>query len=450
MLARDFKRTVLVVGPFLFLFFVGTRLFDSRRSISGLDNWFDNIFAPNWKQGDELKPVSRPAPSAVSIQSQPVVAVPPPIVAKETHREIFSTSTSDKKFFPIHFGKEEAINPNIIPHPTLDNTFIIVAQRVKQNDNTAEFYELVCNAVFGLGGLDCVNAPTVLPVAATPNGDNKCPSDWAFITVNVGPHDARVFHGPKAPFIVYGSNSIFSCFGQFMQDFRSLGDWGFDTTIEQGFGLGTELRRPPPSGTIEKNWFIFWDEDGVAYVHHDVAPKRIFARLGLDGSVGPDLAPMAAGDEACLSKYMPKLPPDSESIHQATNSLSITFCKRSDPKCKATGDNTFIFTIFQHKTFYRFHSEYEPYVMVFRQKAPFEVFLVSKRPIWIHGREKKDNGGSEMFYVTSISWKRKDQRYHGFLDDVLFLSFGIEDQRTGAIDVLAEDLLADLGSCFET
>ncbi|KAJ0312348.1 hypothetical protein COL516b_001426 [Colletotrichum fioriniae] len=267
--------------------------------------------------------------------------------------------------------------------------------------------------------------------------------------MNVGPHDARVLHGPKAPFIVYGSNSIFACFGQFMQDFRTLGDWGFEMSLDQGFGLGTELQRPAPWGMMEKNWFPFWDEEGAVYVHHDVAPKRVFAKLNADGSVGPDLAPLAAGDEACMSKYMPKLPPDLESIHQATNSLSITFCKRSDPTCQATSDNTFVFTVFQHKTFYQFHSEYEPYVMVFRQKAPFEVFAMSKRPIWIHGREEKLGGGSDMFYVTSMSWKRQDQRYHGFLDDVLFLSFGIEDERTGAIDVLAEDLLAELGTCLD-
>ncbi|OLN96337.1 hypothetical protein CCHL11_04511 [Colletotrichum chlorophyti] len=449
MLTRDLRRVVLVVGPFLFMVFVGLRYLDSKDSPSGLDNWFDHIFAPNWRQSDELKPHSRPAPPAAApTATRSILTAPSPITTMPTHHEIFSVSTPDRKFFPIIFGHEEALNPNIIPHPTRDNAFIVVAQRKKADDNTAEHVELVCNAIFSSKGLSCTEAPAILPIAATKSGDH-CPPKLAYIALNVGPHDARVFNGPSAPFIVYGSNSIFACFGQFMQDFRTLGDWGFNASLDQGFVLGTELQRPPPWGTMEKNWFPFWAEDGTVYLHHDVAPKRVFAMLNADGTVGPDIAPLAGGDEACLSRYMPELPPELESIHQATNSLSITFCKRSDPTCKVTSDNTFVFTIFQHKTFYRFHSEYEPYVMLFRQRAPFEVFAVSKRPIWIHGRERREDGGSDMFYVTSMSWKGKDQKYHGFLDDVLFLSFGIEDQQTGAIDIMAEELLAELGSCLE-
>ncbi|KAH0426005.1 hypothetical protein CcaCcLH18_10588 [Colletotrichum camelliae] len=467
MLARDFKRVVLIVGPFLFLVYIGIRCLDFRDSSSGFNTWFDHIFAPNWRQADELKPHSRPAPSAAAHppapeDTEPPIAVPPtvlpptppadsvPIATEPTHHEVFSISTFDKRFFPIHFGDEDAMNPNILPHPTLDNTYIIVAQRRKTHDDkTAEHFELVCNAVFTMEGLSCVEAPTTLPIAATKSGDDKCPPKLAYIAMNIGPHDARVFHGPKAPFITFGSNSLYSCFGQFMQDFRTLGNWGFQMSLDQGFSTGTELQRPPPWGTMEKNWFPFWDEDGAVYVHHDVAPKRVFSKLNLDGSVGPDLAPLAPGDETCLGRYMPKLPPDLESIHQATNSLSITFCKRMDVNCKPTDDNTFIFTIFQHKTFYHFHSEYEPYVMVFRQKAPFEVFAVSKKPIWIHGREKKETGASDMFYVTSMSWGTKGQRYHGYMDDTLFLAFGIEDKMAGGIDITAEDLLSELGTCLE-
>ncbi|KAK6213581.1 hypothetical protein QIS74_09583 [Colletotrichum tabaci] len=452
MLARDFKRVVLIIGPFLFLAYVGIRCLDVGSSAPGPNRWFDHVLSTNWRLNDGLKPFSQPPNSAAPTQSQAAFAVsPPPSAPTEatTHHEIVSSSTIDKNFFPIFFGELEAINPNILPHPTLDNTFIVVAQKRKADDNTVEHVELVCNAVSTPEGLTCVDVPTALPIAATKSGDDKCPPKLAYIALNVGPHDARVFYGPKAPFIVFGSNSIFACFGQFMQDFRTLGDWDFEMSPDVGFGRGTELQRPAPWGTMEKNWFTFWDEEGVIYLHQDVAPKRVFAKLNADGSVGPDLAPLATGDEACLSKYMPKLPPDLESIHQATNSLSVSFCKRRDPTCKATSDNTFIITVFQHKTFYRFHSEYEPYVMVFRQRAPFEVFAVSKKPLWIRGREKRLDGSSDMFYVTSMSWKRKDQRYHGFLDDVLFLSFGIEDQRTGAIDVLAEDLLAELGTCLE-
>ncbi|GKT63126.1 LOW QUALITY PROTEIN: hypothetical protein ColTof3_10465 [Colletotrichum tofieldiae] len=300
MLARDFKRFVLILGPLLFLTYIGIRCLDFRDSTSGLNHWFDHIFAPNWRQNDELKPHQQLVSLNSPTQPQPLAVVTSAASTKAIHHEIFSTSTFDKKFFPIRFGEEETINPNILPHPSLDNTFIIVAQKRKADDNTIEHFEFVCDAIFTLKGLTCAESPSVLPIAATKSGDDKCPPTLAYIALNVGPHDARVFYGPKAPFIVFGSNSRFACFGQFMQDFRTLGDWDFETSSDLGFRLGTELQRPPPWGTMEKNWFPFWDEDGAVYLHQDVAPKRVFAKLNADGSVGPDLAPLAAGDEACL------------------------------------------------------------------------------------------------------------------------------------------------------
>lgn len=180
----------------------------------------------------------------------------------------------------------------------------------------------------------------------------------------------------------------------------------------------------------------------------------MFARLAPDGSVGPDLAPLAAGsDEGCLARLMPAVnswPDRVESIHQSTNSLSVTLCKRADPGCVPGDDNTFVFAVFHHKTYSRFHALYEPYVMAFRQRAPFEVYGVSTMPIWINGRGINPDGSTEMFYVVSIAWKDRGRRYHAFADDVVFVAFGIEDQRTAGIDVTAADLLANLGLCEST
>ena len=246
-------------------------------------------------------------------------------------------------------------------------------------------------------------------------------------------------------------------------DFRILVDWGFEDSAAQEFKRATELQRPDPYGPVEKNWFVFWDNDDQIYVHYDIAPKRSFAKLQYDGSVGQDISFLAAAsDEICLAKYMPEIARGLESIHQATNSLSITLCERSDPSCKADDSNTFILTIFQHKSFYSFHSVYEPYVMIFRQTEPFEIHGISSSPFWIHGRGKpgqeriperlgiqasKPRDQAEMFYITSLAWKTHGQRYHGYLDDVIFIAFGIEDSKTAGIDVKASDLLADLRPC---
>ena len=369
------------------------------------------------------------------------------------------------------------MNPNIIPHPTLPSTWIIVAQQQRSDvNNTVWFSELACNAQFKNDGtLACVKPPTILPIAATPG--ELCSGDLSFFSYNIGPHDARVFYGPNIPYTMFGSQSQNTCFGQWLQDLRVLVDWGREDFVAGHFRQATDLQRPDSYGAVEKNWFVFWDIEGKMYAHYDVFPQRVLAALDDDGSVGRDLAPRADahGDGECLARHMPTFDENKEvgqsSIHQATNSLSITMCKRNDKSCVPDVDNTFIFTIFQQKHFYDLHAVYEPYVMVYQQRPPFAVHAISKRPIWIHGRGKykpskevyeaeeseynRDIAAkgddslaqTEMFYVTSMSWKSQGVKYHGFLDDKLFIAFGIEDESAAAIEVLAADLLSDLAFC---
>ncbi|KIW16573.1 hypothetical protein PV08_03761 [Exophiala spinifera] len=381
----------------------------------------------------------------------------------EKYVEVFSASTKNKQYFLVDFGGEEAINPSIIPHPAKPETWIIVAQqlRAKDVDKSIWFSELVCEAKFKKGKLSCTKPPRNLPIAVT--AGDKCVGDLSYFAFSIGPHDARVFYGPSSPLVVFGSNSGYTCFGQWIQDFRVLVDWHYETISGAPFRLATELQRPPPMGLIEKNWFVFWDKGGEAYVHYDAWPNRAYAKLDRDGSVnGGDMAHMARySDEKCMQRFMPKVAESLESIHQATNSLAITLCKRSDLGCEPNDENTYIMTIIQHKSYYSFHSVYEPYVILFKRTAPFELHAISSKPIWIHGRgkpgEKRPKGPefesldswdqTEMFYVTSMSWKSQGQKYHGYSDDVVFINFGIEDSKAASIDVVAGDLLKDIGLC---
>lgn len=458
MLVRGCHRLVLFVGPLLILIIIGLKFYDQKLITLPIQvgSWFNNAFSVD-ANGRGSKP-SQDVLSITTSDDDDSRAI------AETHHEVFSVSTADKKYFLIEFGDQEAINPNIIPHPFLDETWIIVAQKQKSSvNNTVFFSELVCDAIFQNDTLGCVNTPMILPLAAT-SGD-KCEGDLEYFALNVGPHDARVFYGPKTPYTIYGSNSVFTCFGQWMLDFRLLVDWGFEMHNAAEFRKATELQRPLPYGPVEKNWFVFWDKDEQMYAHYDIDPKRAFAKLEYDGSVGEDLAPLAAlGDEKCMAKFMPKLGPELESVHQATNSLAITLCKRSDPSCQPDDSNTYIFVIFQQKSFYSFHSVYEPRTMIFQRTAPFELYGISQKPIWIHGRGRPNertppNPGdgvdaaqrprdqTEMLYITSMSWKTHGQKYHGHIDDVLFVAFGIEDSKTAGMDVVAGDLLTDLGLC---
>lgn len=87
---------------------------------------------------------------------------------KGVYREILSVSAADKKYFNINFDPHPAINPNAIPHPTLENTWIIVAQRGEHYvKDSVWFTELMCNAVFKGGELSCTQPPLIMPVGRT-------------------------------------------------------------------------------------------------------------------------------------------------------------------------------------------------------------------------------------------------------------------------------------------
>ncbi|KAF5000132.1 hypothetical protein FGRMN_1946 [Fusarium graminum] len=461
MLIRDSRKLVLFVVPaLLFVVFALKLYLDPATFPAKVQGWVPSLKKSSDRE-QELLAGKEPLPTHASApQSTPTTQTSPPentqfgdgIVPQDistTHHEVFSLSTKDRKYFEIDFGDFTALNPNLIPHPTLDDTWIVVAQWLQEGGNSLWFAELVCNAAFQDDVLRCLHSPVTLPVTATVGGD-KCEGDMAYFRLSMGPHDARVFYGPEKPYTTYGSNSFFTCLGQFVQDFRALTSWAGDMSNLSEFRVGTELQRPAPWSAMEKNWFLFWDSGDNMFAHYDIAPKRMFAQMNPDGTAGPDLAPAAVGDEQCLAKYLPKDMSDLESIHQATNSLKITMCGRDEPLCVPDDNNTFIMVIFQHKSYFNYHSVYEPYVMLFRQQAPFEIHAISRKPIWIHGRKQyPEKSTSDMMYVTSMSWKSREQKYHGFIGDEMFLGFGIEDVRTGGINIRAEDLLKDMGLCFE-
>lgn len=374
------------------------------------------------------------------------------IPTPETHHELVSLSTPDGKYFRVDFGpgKEGAINPNIIPHPTLDNVWIMVAQ--EKATLTENFYELGCLASFTNTSVLRCNEPAVrLPYEPTRNLQKGiCKGKFNMLEINNGPHDARVFHGPDSLYTIYGSNSAHTCFGQFIQTFPPLMMQGGVEQVPKGqFWQGTEMQRPKPYGTVEKNWFVFWDDKNRIHAHYDIVPRRVFSRLGADGSAGENLAVTAGRrDQRCLNRYMPPTTHRDESIHQATNSLSVTMCNRTDPSCLPSEKNTFVFTLFHKKTFLDYHSVYEPYAMVFSPREPYELYGIGQKPLWVRGRRKREKDGhTEMFYVVSMSWKSKTQKYHGYLDDPIVLALGYEDEDTAGIDVRAVDVLRDLGLC---
>lgn len=364
--------------------------------------------------------------------------------------------TEDGNYFDIDFDELVVYNPNLIPHPTKQETWIMVAKEKLQLAPIT--HEMACDGIFRDGRMHCSEPAFPLPIANTTS--YKCEGGLGFLNFNRGPHDARVFYGPEHPYTIYGSNSGITCFGQFVQDLRALYQWpDYDEHTPSDYRIGTELSRPPPHADVEKNWFMLWDSANQPYVHYDMAPKRVYAALYPNGRNGEDLAPMAASnDEQCAKKYLPIVSGVWDSFHQATNSLRITLCSRKDPTCIPNDKNTYIMNIFHHKQFVDFHSIYFPLVTLFDRSPPFAMHSVAARPFWVSGRkgplapkqgEEIDWSTSEMVYITSMSWKGHDQKYDGYIDDTLFLAFGIEDAHTGGMDIRAGDLLQSMGFCSD-
>lgn len=282
---------------------------------------------------------------------------------KDTHKELFSMTTSDGRYWMVDYSPWPTYNPNFVPHPKKNDTWITVAQYHKtEKDNQIWFTQVVCEAQFTDTALKCTHPPWIVPIP--PTWSEKCEGEISHFNFNLGPHDARVFWGgggegsqEDKPYILYGTQSQFSCFGQYFQDFSVVSDW--PGAFAGKWRSPTEIQRPPPYkySQVEKNWFLFWDINGQAFAHHDIFPKRVFGKLNDDGSVDKDLTQLIADQEdACLKRLIPfSAPTYAESIHQATNSLMITMCNRADPSCKPTEKNTFIFNIFHWKSFYQFH-----------------------------------------------------------------------------------------------
>jgi hypothetical protein len=369
------------------------------------------------------------------------------------YREIFSATTWDRKFVPIFYQGVNVINPNIIPHPTEYWQWILVSQHEQGQVNVNTEEQVACTAVFYEGTLMCITGTSTLLIQ--PSIPGNCQGESTELSSHFGPRNTRVFHGPDAPYMLYGSQSQYGCLGVWIQDARRLlPAFNFQSFIgPQIFLNATEIRRPVSPRTVEKNFFLFWDKEGQAYVHLDLFPQRVFGELNADGSVAADIAPLAAtSDQICYAKYMPHVALGRETLQQATNSLSITLCRRSDAECIQEDSNTYIMHLLNIESVHNGHVSYEPYMILFQHTAPFAVKAISQRPIWIHGRQVLNNPGdaagrTERVYINSMNWKSHTQKYHGYVDDMLFLGFGIEDSHPGAMDVMAGDLLRDLAFC---
>ena len=389
-------------------------------------------------------------------------STPQSIPERGNYRELFSLTTKSRMFYRVFFEGFGTYDASLIPDPLRYDIWIVVAHAgpdAKQPNSRL----IVCGAGMLDEALLCADRPVAIPIGVSAPGN--CGNDLAHFNADLGPRNGRISFGPSGPYILYNLQSATNCMGIWLQDARMLLDlFRIEQPLARNFTTAVELRRPVAPKRVEKNFFLFWDKDNMPYVHSNLWPRRSFARLDVDGTLGNDLAPEAARrDQVCMAKHMPYVVSRHETVRQASNALAITLCKRADATCRPTDGNTYNMHIFHHRLHYDGHPVYEPYVLLFQRTAPFAVHAISQRSFWVRGRaglsaesgsrqyagraHEIPEGHTERLSIVSMSWKTHGQKYHGFFDDPLFVGFGVEDSRAGAIDFKAEDLLQDMAFC---
>ncbi|KAM0543460.1 hypothetical protein ACHAPJ_012324 [Fusarium lateritium] len=225
------------------------------------------------------------------------------------------------------------------------------------------------------------------------------------------------------------------------------------------------LRRQPPEGEEsdpkyqrEKNWAPVYnpfseDDDEMMFM---VDPSELYRFNSTD----EPLFNMESERESAVDE---PFPPDSETktwhspkhtclndvmltdrrVHQSTPMLSLTLCKRGE--CEPAPNNTVIMGMVQMRYDPPQYTNtwYDHRIVVYSPIAPFNMMSVSKK-LTYHGETN-----SKYIWTGSMVYHgdQPKQRSHGFLDDEIWLSFGIGDSSPGWLDIKAEELVLDHYFC---
>jgi len=293
----------------------------------------------------------------------------------------------------------------------------------------------------------------------------------------IGPEDMKLFWTRKgAPLLIFTHqvDDENLCEGMFLIDARAavpelveaLGDHARQIAPIQ-FDKPTGLRRLAPPGheadaryQREKNWAPiqspFSEDDEELFFM--VEPSRMFRYASTDEPVEEmaiereSAVEPTSEDEAdetwhstemtCVHDVMMT----DKHVHQSTPMLSLTLCDRDT--CEPHEGNTVMLGMVQRRydpPGYPF-TWYDRRMAVYAATPPYNMLSVSKK-LTYHGEAdgKYIWTGSMVYFVnrTDIPYNRN----HGFLDDEVWLSFGIGDSAPGWLDIRARDLVEDHHHC---
>lgn len=163
----------------------------------------------------------------------------------------------------------------------------------------------------------------------------------------------------------------------------------------------TEFRRPEPYAPMEKNWVLFFSPTQGSFVQYDLAPgKRTFGKLIGNGYVTRNSTDIL--EESCIENPYPidtepfdwKAAGDEtlkfkDGWHQATNSLRLIMCKRTDLKCHSRPQKEVFISLIQRKRHNRYGlvARYERVAILWEGNGPFRVIAVGKHYMRFAGEE---------------------------------------------------------------
>lgn len=294
----------------------------------------------------------------------------------------------------------------------------------------------------------------------------------------IGPEDMKLYWTAKGePLLIFTHqvNDEVRCQGQFIVDARAavpelneLLDNGTASNLPAiRFHEPVELRRLPPPGQEndsryqrEKNWApaqspFSPDNKDLMFM---VEPSRLFRYQDLGGIVesvtededqesaveAPYPAHIKEEDtwrsehHTCIHDVMLSDP----HVHQSTPMLSLTLCDRGT--CTPSANNTVLIGMVQRR--YDHPTWYDRRIATYSAAPPYNMLSVSKK-LSYHGEVETGTyawTGSMVYFTHHRHFPPPN---HGFLDDEIWLSFGIKDADGGWIDIRARELVAEHYMC---
>ncbi|KAF7543014.1 hypothetical protein G7Z17_g11087 [Cylindrodendrum hubeiense] len=294
----------------------------------------------------------------------------------------------------------------------------------------------------------------------------------------IGPEDMKLFWTRTgAPILIftYQVNQENLCQGMFLIDVRAavpeleaeLGKHAKKMPPIQ-FKEPVGLHRQPPEGEEdhpryqrEKNWALVQspfskDPEELMIM---VEPGQLFRYQAADKPVenvgsqnesaveAPyphDIKPedtWHSAENTCMHDVMLS----DNHVHQSTPMLSLTLCNRGE--CEPLANNTVMLGMVQRR-YDRPGSPftwYDRHIAVYNAVPPYNMMSASKSLAYLGEGNKYAWTGSMVYFHQGTEYAAN--RSHGYLDDEIWLSFGIGDSAPGWLDVEARDLIADHNLC---